>query len=165
MPPTVSVVLLVTLCLLTTALLVVSVRIWAQLRALSGSGIAHQLEELQRAQSTLKDAVERLRADKKVVRTTGARAHRFDRAEDNAVPGPTLIAVPNLASPPEATSATSEELARRFGSIWSLAEEGASAETIAQRTAQPIGQVELILGLRRQLAAHGVLNSPAGSRH
>lgn len=165
MPPTVNAVLLAILCTLTTALLVVSARIWARLRALPVPDLMRQLGELRRAQTELADAVERLRADKKAGRPAGSRSHRFDRAEGNAVPGPTLITVPNLAAAPDVNHATSEELGRRFGSIWSLADEGASADTIAQHTGQPIGQVELILGLRRQLVAHGVLNSPAGSRH
>ena len=43
--------------------------------------------------------------------------------------------------------------ARTAGSaaIWALADAGAPAEAIARETGQPIGQVELILGLRRQL--------------
>ncbi|HEX8204327.1 MAG TPA: hypothetical protein VF590_27865, partial [Isosphaeraceae bacterium] len=66
--------------------------------------------------------------------------------------GPTLIAVPDLAGPPGEAEAASAELARRFGAIWDLADAGAPAEAIARGTGQPIGQVELILGLRRQLA-------------
>ena len=78
---------------------------------------------------------------------------RPHRAE--AVPsGPTLIAVPDLAAP-AGDAAPTVELGRRFGAIWELADAGASAESIARATAQPIGQVELILGLRRQLAAGG----------
>jgi hypothetical protein len=67
--------------------------------------------------------------------------------------GPTLIAVPDLSGPPPEGAAASTELARRFGAIWDLADAGASAEAIARGTGQPIGQVELILGLRRQLVA------------
>jgi hypothetical protein len=71
----------------------------------------------------------------------------------SAATGPTLIAVPDLAGPPAEAEAASAELARRFGAIWDLADAGASAEAIARGTGQPIGQVELILGLRRQLVA------------
>jgi hypothetical protein len=71
--------------------------------------------------------------------------------------GPTLIAVPDLAQaaghPSPATAAA--ELGQRFETIWELAATGASAEVIARRTSQPVGQVELILGLRRQLEAAG----------
>ena len=62
--------------------------------------------------------------------------------------GPTLIAIPNLAATGDWVPApsTTTDLGRRFGSIWELADAGASAETIARETGQPIGQVELILG-------------------
>ncbi len=69
--------------------------------------------------------------------------------------GPTLISVPSLASP-AASSSPSEaaaELDRRFGGVWALADSGAPAEAVARRTGYPVGQVELILGLRRQLLA------------
>jgi hypothetical protein len=79
-------------------------------------------------------------------------------AATSAVTGPTLIAVPSLSAPaPGAATAVAAELGRRFGAIWELADSGASAEAIARETGQPIGQVELILALRRQLAA-----GPAG---
>ena len=81
-------------------------------------------------------------------------ARRADRAEESAVAGPTLIAVPDLGAP-AGDAAGSDELGRRFGAIWELADAGASAEAIARATGQPIGQVELILGLRRQRAAGG----------
>ena len=74
---------------------------------------------------------------------------RTDRGKTSAVGGPTLIVVPNLAtSIPEASTAAAAELSQRFGAIWALAESGLSAEAIARATGQPIGQVELILGLR-----------------
>ena len=41
----------------------------------------------------------------------------------------------------------------RFGGVWGMADAGMPAEAIARETGQPIGQVELILGLRRQLLA------------
>lgn len=81
---------------------------------------------------------------------------RVDPPEPAATPGPTLIAVPDLAANPEARAGSAaDELARRFGAIWSLADSGAGPEAIARATGQPIGQVELILGLRRQQAAAG----------
>lgn len=71
--------------------------------------------------------------------------------------GPTLIAVPNLAvgpsgPAPSATPGAAADLGRRFGDVWALADSGASAQSIAGRTGHPVGQVELILGLRRQAA-------------
>ena len=79
---------------------------------------------------------------------------RVDPAGPNAPGGPTLIAVPNLAAPSTpATTAASAALGRRFGPIWELFDAGVTPEEIARRTDQPIGQVELILALRRQLTA------------
>jgi hypothetical protein len=64
----------------------------------------------------------------------------------------TLIAVPNLAStPPTDRDAAVNGLTQRYAAIWTLADQGASAEVIARATGQPIGQIELILGLRRQV--------------
>jgi hypothetical protein len=64
---------------------------------------------------------------------------------------PPLIAVPNLASLPPDRQATLGALSQRYAAIWSLADNGASPEVIARATGQPIGQIELILGLRRQI--------------
>jgi hypothetical protein len=64
----------------------------------------------------------------------------------------TLIAVPNLATTPaNDRDAAVNGLTQRYSAIWTLADQGASAEVIARATGQPIGQIELILGLRRQI--------------
>ena len=63
---------------------------------------------------------------------------------------PRLIAIPNLASTTSDRDATLNSLTQRYAAIWSLADTGASADVIARATGQPIGQIELILGLRRQ---------------
>ncbi|CAN5813093.1 hypothetical protein BH23PLA1_BH23PLA1_31870 [soil metagenome] len=87
-----------------------------------------------------------------------ARSGRVDPAQPLASsgPSPTLIAVPDLAGRAPGGvgfSAASTELGRRFGTVWELAEAGASAEAIARATGQQIGRVELILNLRRQWLA------------
>jgi hypothetical protein len=64
---------------------------------------------------------------------------------------PPLIAVPSLASPPPEWQAALGALEQRYAAIWTLADTGASPEVIARATGQPIGQIELILGLRRQI--------------
>src|SRR5262249_38188637 len=66
---------------------------------------------------------------------------------------PPLIAVPNLASTSTSRegNATHSTLAQRYAAIWTLADSGTSPEVIARATGQPIGQIELILGLRRQI--------------
>ena len=42
-------------------------------------------------------------------------------------------------------------LKERYAAIWALADSGATLEQMARATSQPIGQIELILGLRRQI--------------
>jgi len=64
-----------------------------------------------------------------------------------------LLSVPNLAVGLESQVSPESDLNRRYAAIWDLAEAGASAETIARKTSQPLGQVELILGLKRQTDA------------
>lgn len=56
--------------------------------------------------------------------------------------------MPDLAPPTAPSAEVVAEMARRFGGIWDLADSGASPLAIARATGQPIGQVELILGLR-----------------
>lgn len=85
---------------------------------------------------------------------------RGDPARPEPAAGPTLIAVPNLAAPAgEPTAPVSPDLVQRFGAIWEMADAGDSAGSIARATGQPIGQVELILGLKRQLGGSGVERS------
>jgi hypothetical protein len=83
----------------------------------------------------------------------GRRGRRVDRGEPTAIGGPTLISVPDLAAAPSPAAAA--ELGRRFGAVWELADAGLAPDEIARRTGQPIGEVELVLGLRRQLTAAG----------
>jgi hypothetical protein len=72
-------------------------------------------------------------------------ATRVDASE------PPLIAVPNLAAAANDRDVVVNGLTQRYAAIWSLAASGSSAEVIARATGQPIGQIELILGLRRQI--------------
>jgi hypothetical protein len=64
---------------------------------------------------------------------------------------PPLIVVPNLAAAANDREVVVNGLTQRYAAIWSLAASGSSAEVIARATGQPIGQIELILGLRRQI--------------
>jgi hypothetical protein len=75
-------------------------------------------------------------------------------AEPRALPhedDTSLISVPNLASSPDDREPASSPLSQRYSAIWSLADQGASPEVIAKATGQPIGQIDLILGLRRHI--------------
>jgi hypothetical protein len=63
-----------------------------------------------------------------------------------------LIAVPNLSTEGSSDrNAVVTGLSSRYSAIWTLADQGASPEAIARATGQPAGQIELILGLRRQI--------------
>ena len=75
---------------------------------------------------------------------------------------PTLIAVPKLPAAQDRT-AMHGGIGQRYAAIWELADSGASADAIARATGQPIGQIELILGLRRQVDSSGRTNIPHGS--
>jgi hypothetical protein len=77
----------------------------------------------------------------------------------NVWPAPTLIAVPDLAAIVAADEAqlaeqarTADDLDQRHGALWTLSDSGYSADAIARQTGLPIGQVELILALRRHAA-------------
>jgi hypothetical protein len=78
-------------------------------------------------------------------------ARRVDPGASATASGPTLISVPDLAAPPASNSEAAAELDRRFGPVWAMADAGMAADAIARETRYPIGQVELILGLRRRL--------------
>ena len=56
-----------------------------------------------------------------------------------------------------------EALERRFRPVWDLADSGQAIDAIARATGQPIGQVELILALRRQ-AGPGLIGGAATGR-
>ena len=43
------------------------------------------------------------------------------------------------------------DLGERHGEVWALAATGVAPEEIARQTGQPIGQIELIVGLYRQV--------------
>ena len=85
-------------------------------------------------------------------------ARRVDPGDSATSSGPTLIAVPDLAAPPASNAEAAAEFDRRFGPVWAMADEGTPVDAIARETGYPIGQVELILGLRRRL-----LGAEAGS--
>ncbi|GAC1447900.1 MAG: hypothetical protein NVSMB9_30570 [Isosphaeraceae bacterium] len=94
--------------------------------------------------------------------STNEPAQRPHPAQTSGASGPTLISVPNLATTRTAAPAASD-LTHRFGAICELADAGEPAGRIARVTGQPIGQVELILGLRRQLASSGTIQGPGPS--
>ena len=72
---------------------------------------------------------------------------RIERNDDEQ----SMIAVPDLAALPDERESASSPLSQRYAAIWTLADQGASPEVIARATGQPIGQIELILGLRRHI--------------
>ena len=78
---------------------------------------------------------------------------------------PRLIAIPNLASTANDREATLSSLNQAIAAIWSLADSGASPDVIARATGQPIGQIELILGLRRQIDGARPNTTVSHARH
>jgi hypothetical protein len=91
---------------------------------------------------------ERLHGRSSEVAAPGAagRAPRLASADDS-----TLISVPDLEATNGDSGASIQGIKERHAAIWELADSGATAETIARATGQPIGQIELILGLRRRI--------------
>jgi len=138
--------------------------LWARVRSLPVEETTRMVDDLARRQDTIegllikfeRDRDDRLSASLSTVSfPRDGTDHRFetvqriDRAKTTAVGGPTLIVVPSLATTlPGASATAAAELSRRFGAIWAQADSGLSPESIARATGQPIGQVELILGLR-----------------
>jgi hypothetical protein len=151
------------------ALMMVGV-LWARLRALPLEETSRLVDDLARRQESIEAALARLDTPQEPESRPATSAvppgkrgagtesrpsapNRADRGKPTAVGGPTLIVVPSLnASVTDAPAAAAVELGQRFGAIWELADSGQSPDAIARTTGQPIGQVELILGLRRQLA-------------
>ncbi len=62
-----------------------------------------------------------------------------------------LIAVPKLEPAPFDRGVNVSALKERYAAIWALADSGATLEQMARASGQPMGQIELILGLRRQI--------------
>jgi len=82
----------------------------------------------------------------------GSQALLDVREDQNARNQPTLIAIPDMGSVEEELQAGGgNELGERHGEAWTLAATGVPPEDIARQTGQPIGQVELIVGLYRRL--------------
>jgi hypothetical protein len=74
------------------------------------------------------------------------------REAEDARNEPTLITIPNLgAVEQESEGRAASELAERHGEVWTLAAAEVPPEEIARQTGQPIGQIELIVGLYRRL--------------
>jgi hypothetical protein len=163
--PNLLMALVVILCLALAVVVMSFGAVWSRLRKLSRplSDTVRLVDDLAQRQRTMEALLARLDAsgpartlpDSSAKNRPASPSRRGDKADPSAVSGPTLIAVPNLAATPTEVSpaaSAAAELARRFGAIWTMADMGSAPEAIARETGQPIGQVELILGLRRQLA-------------
>jgi hypothetical protein len=154
--------LLITLAALLAAVSALAGALWWRVRSIPTIHAAHLAKTLAERQEVLETLIARLEAASKpkskspIARrfpdpSTLPATRRVDAAEPDTPPGPTLIAVPNVAAAMELPASPPRGQTHRFGPIWELADRGASADAIARVTGQPVGQVELILGLRRQL--------------
>lgn len=61
---------------------------------------------------------------------------------------PSLISIPDMTTRPPDESDDAANLAQKHAEVWAMAERGLAAAEIARSTRRPIGEVELILGLR-----------------
>ncbi len=142
----------------------------------SGFHINHQMQDLRSRVERCESSMRTRRTDDLVgdglpssSLISGRRAGPQEKAPLVRVAGPPngeitepkIIKVPRL-SPAQDRQATQNGLSRRYAAIWELAEGGASPDAIARATGQPIGQIELILGLRRQMDT-GRTNIPHAS--
>lgn len=159
MPPVLELALIVTLAVLLAFVSAVAGALCWRLRYSPHEPLERLVRELADRQRRIERALARLDSEEEVEspdtpssRRQRVSSHlRFDPPERPPAPGPTLIAVPDLAAPDDRrdSKGPDPDLSRRFGAVWQLADSGASAEAIARATGQPVGQVELILGLRR----------------
>lgn len=162
MSPALNMALIVTLAAMLAVVSAIAGALWWRVRSMPTIHAARLAKTLAERQEVLETLIARLEAAEKpklkppVVRrfpdpSTLTTTHRADIAEPRTPPGPTLIAVPNIASLSELPATPPRGATNRFSPVWELADKGATAEAIARVTGQPVGQVELILGLRRQL--------------
>jgi hypothetical protein len=119
-------------------LAIAQARAWSRLRQLSQQVLT--LKEVPAAMPT------------NPARPSARPRRRRDDAEALFPAGPRLIAVPRLSPPPGRGESrrrdAADQMAGRYGPIWALAEAGRPPAEIAMESGLPIGQVELILGLR-----------------
>jgi hypothetical protein len=153
MSPALAITAIVVLAALLAVVSAVAGALWWRVRSLpliEAVRLARALTARRRALEALLERVASVEGSSVPV-GAGDAAFRVDGARTLAA-GPRLIAVPDLSASPSPASA---ELAGRYAAVLDMADAGASAEAIAHATNQPVGQVELILGLRRRLAPPG----------
>lgn len=163
MSPALTLALLITLAVLLAVVSAVAGALWWRVRSIPTIRAVQLARTLAERQEVLETLIARLEAAESKPKARTATVRRFpdpstltttrrvDLAETSTPPGPTLIAVPNIAAPAELPATPPRGLTHRFSPVWELADKGASADAIARVTGHPVGQVELILGLRRQL--------------
>ena len=159
MSPSLEIALIVILVGLLAAVSAVAGALWWRVRSVPLVRSARLAKELADRQEALERLIAQLEPPASRARLRGfpslvpsPRAAVPDRARPaSSAAGPTLIAVPDVGGLADAPPDPAADLNRRFSPVWRMAEDGASADVIARRTGQPVGQVELILGLRRQL--------------
>ena len=122
---------------------------WEQLAELRWRKLADQMRALENRQNeheSIKPVNSGMRSFNRADSPGGRGLMRTDSTHE-----PALIAIPNLEGAPHDRGVTVGGLRERYAAIWALADTGGTPEVIARATGQPIGQIELILGLRRQI--------------
>ncbi|WP_169978782.1 hypothetical protein [Tautonia rosea] len=135
------------------------------------SAAIERIEQAVLRNQPCRDPLSGVRIDQPDQPTVPTPWHRDQKPRPNErIAGPTLIRVPDLTGPGKVVgsqaeaarkSLASNDLAQRFARIWAMADQGASADRIAEATGQPIGQVELVLNLRRRLLDDPNVEVPA----
>ncbi len=149
MSPALALIAIVVLAVLLAVVSAIAGALWWRTRSLPLTEAVVLARALMARRRALEDLLERVAAAAAQQgpsrgEVPPARAH-----QDQALPpAPRLIAVPDLSAPKDPVA---KGHAERNARVLELADAGTSSEEIARLTNQPVGQVELILGLRRRL--------------
>lgn len=123
----------------------------------TGLAVWFILRRLNQTRRYFDDRLEELEQHRRLLldqpaRTDARRGVNTPAERDALRANTTLIAVPDMTDSERTFDPEVEaHFHERYREVWELAASGASPEEIARRTGQPVGQVELIMGLYRQV--------------
>ncbi len=147
-----QVTVIVAMAVLLTVVSAIAVVLGWRLRSLGRRPSAHAMQawtqRLEALEALVRDSLSNRGPEPPAHPVGPRRIVRIDPAPESPKT-PRLIAVPDLSTPPSDETDTAEALRQRYQEIWDQADSGLDAEAIARASGQPIGQIELILGLRR----------------
>lgn len=163
MTPSLATATIITLSVLLAVVSALAGALWWRVRSAPLIRAAWLARELAERQEALESLIARLepqpRSPRRGAVSTANPSRtstlRADPPVRDPIPGPTLIEVPDMSATGRDDPARGADLASRYGPIWDLAGRGESADAISRSTGLPIGQIELILGLRRRAETTG----------